>query len=86
MFLPVTDYYSNGEIHYTGNLGYYWSRTLHETTSYKAYYLFFYTSSNLECTYGNRYSGYAVRAVRTQTYWWLRVTNKQQNKKYATKI
>ena len=68
MFLPVTDYYSNGEIHYTGNLGYYWSRTLHETTSYKAYYLFFYTSSNLECTYGNRYSGYAVRAVRTQTY------------------
>lgn len=69
LFLPVTDYYSsNGQIHYAGNLGYYWTRTLHETSSYKAYYLFFYTSSNLECTYGDRYSGFAVRAVRKQTY------------------
>ena len=67
LFLPVTDYYSNGQIYYSGNLGYYWTRTLHETLSYKAYYLFFYTSSNLECTYGERYSGFAVRAVRKQT-------------------
>ena len=64
LFLPVTDYYSNGEIYNQGNLGYYWTRTLHETSSYKAYYFFFYTSSNRESTYGERYSGFAVRAVR----------------------
>lgn len=64
LFMPVTDYYSNGQIYNAGYLGYYWTRTLHETTSYKAYYLFFYSSSNLECTYGERYSGFAVRAVR----------------------
>lgn len=68
MFLPVTNYYSNGQIYYAGNLGYYWLRTLHETSSYKAYYLYFYTSSNLQCTYGERYSGFVVRAVRTQSY------------------
>ena len=63
LFLPVTNYYSIGQIHYASYLGYYWTRTLH-TTPYKAYYLFFYYSSNLECTYGERYSGFAVRAVR----------------------
>ncbi|MBO4723310.1 MAG: hypothetical protein J5629_10340 [Muribaculaceae bacterium] len=68
IFLPVTDFYSTGQIYYTGFLGYYWTRTLHETTSYQAYYLYFYSSSNLKCTYGNRYSGFAVRAVRKQTH------------------
>ena len=77
IFLPVTNYYSNGQIFSQGNqgnLGYYWTRTLNETSSCKAYYLFFYksnnqtsnnqTSSTLECTDGDRYSGFAVRAVR----------------------
>ena len=68
IFLPVTDFYSTCQIYYTGFLGYYWTRTLHETTSYQAYYLYFYSSSNLKCTYGNRYSGFAVRAVRKQTH------------------
>ena len=63
LFLPVTDYYSTGQIYNAGYMGYYWSRTLH-TTPYKAYYLFFYSSSNLECTNGDRYSGFAVRAVK----------------------
>jgi len=63
LFLPAAGYRFSGELYSTGTLGYYWSRTLYGTRQYNAYYSFFH-SNGTDNTYGDRYDGFCVRAVR----------------------
>lgn len=62
IFLPAAEGIS-GNIVTSRTLGYYWSRTLNETRSYYAHYLYFY-SENVSSEAFERYSGCTVRAVR----------------------
>ena len=62
IFLPAAEGYS-GSILSSGNLGYYWSRTLGDTKSYYANYLYFYSSSVTAEAF-ERSTGCTVRAVR----------------------
>jgi hypothetical protein len=62
IFLPAAEAYS-GSILSSGNLGYYWSRTLGDTKSYYANYLYFYSTSVTAEAF-ERSSGCTVRAVR----------------------
>ena len=61
IFLPAAEGYS-GSILSSGNLGYYWTRTLGETTRYANYLYFYSTSVTAEAF--ERSSGCTVRAVR----------------------
>ena len=63
IFLPAAESYS-GNILSSGNLGYYWSRTLGETTRYANYLYFHSTSVTAEAF--ERSSGCTVRAVRVE--------------------
>ena len=65
IFLPAAGYYTGSQTspYSTGNLGYYWSRTLYPTKSYQAEYFYFY-STGVAWYYGNRHGGFSVRAVR----------------------
>lgn len=65
IFLPAAGYHFGVQLepYSTGNQGYYWSRTLYPTKSYQADYFWFY-SSNVDWYYGDRNTGYTVRAVR----------------------
>ena len=63
LFLPATGYYYNDDLYKSGNLGIYWTRTLHSSNANVALTLYF----NSEYTYRNnsdRCSGVTVRAVR----------------------
>lgn len=62
IFLPAAEGYS-GSILSSGNLGYYWSRTLGDTKSYYANYLFFHSTSVTAEAF-ERSTGCTVRAVR----------------------
>ena len=62
IFLPAAEAYS-GNILSSGNLGYYWSRTLGDTKSYYANYLYFHSTSVTAEAF-ERSSGCTVRAVR----------------------
>ena len=62
IFLPAAEGYS-GNILSSGNLGYYWSRTLGDTKSYYANYLYFHSTSVTAEAF-ERSTGCTVRAVR----------------------
>ena len=63
IFLPAAEGYSGSTLSsYT--LGYYWSRTLGDTKSYYANYLYFYSNSVTLDAF-DRSAGCTVRAVRT---------------------
>lgn len=62
LFLPAAEGYSGSYLS-SGTLGYYWSRTLGDTKSYYANYLYFYSSSVSSEAF-ERSSGCSVRAVR----------------------
>ncbi len=63
LFLPAAGWRSGSSSSNVGSYGYYWSRTL--TTGYggSAYWLYF-RSGGTYASYGGRYYGYPVRAVR----------------------
>ena len=65
IFLPAAGYSFGVQTtpYSTGSQGYYWSRTLYPTKSYQADYFWFY-SNNVDWYYGDRDTGYSVRAVR----------------------
>ena len=65
IFLPAAEGVS-GNILSSGNLGYYWSRTLNDTRSYYACYLYFHSTSVTAEAF-ERSSGCTVRAVRVSS-------------------
>lgn len=71
IFLPAAGYYFTTTLYSTGTYGYYWTRTLYPTKSYQADYFWFYhflrnnqIVQGVDWFYGDRDSGYTVRAVR----------------------
>lgn len=64
IFLPASGYHFSSEIYSIGTIAYYWTRTLHASRSYYAYYFFFHQSGSQDLTYGNRNTGYNIRPVR----------------------
>ncbi len=64
LFLPAAGYHFGDYLYSPGNYGYYWSRMVNASKSYQAYYLWFHLEGNLERNYGDRDSGFSVRAVR----------------------
>lgn len=73
IFLPAAGYHFGSQItpYSTGTYGYYWTRTLYATKSYQANYFWFYhfirndqLQEYVDWYYGDRDSGFSVRAVR----------------------
>ena len=67
LFLPAAGYYFTTLYYRPGEMGYYWSRTLGSSRSYYANYIYFYSmngSTGFDGFYGDRDSGFSVRAVR----------------------
>ncbi len=64
IFFPAAGYYFGDTLYSTGNISYYWSRMVNASKSYQAYYLWFHSQGNLERNYGDRDTGFSVRAVR----------------------
>ena len=63
IFLPAAGYRYGTSLSYAGSNGYYWSGTLYEDYSYRAWGLYF--SSGYHTLYGsNRYYGFTVRPVK----------------------
>ncbi|MEE1004818.1 MAG: Ig-like domain-containing protein [Bacteroidaceae bacterium] len=65
IFLPAAGIRYNTDLSSTGSNGGYWSRSLYESYSYDAYYLYFY-SSYFYTNNRNRYYGRSVRPVRVK--------------------
>ena len=63
IFLPAAGYRVNGGLDDAGSHGYYWSSSLYESCSYRAYYLLYYGSGNYHWYGSDRYYGQSVRAV-----------------------
>ena len=63
LFLPAAGYRYNTSVGYQGSLGYYWSSALYSGYPLIAYYLYFNSGGANVFSYGDRCSGYAVRAV-----------------------
>lgn len=67
IFLPAAGYHFTNNYYRPGEMGYYWSRTLGSSRSYYANYIYFYSmngSEGIDAYYGDRDSGFSVRAVR----------------------
>lgn len=64
IFFPAAGYYFGDTLYSTGTIAYYWSRMVNASKSYQAYYLWFHSQGNHERNYGDRDSGFTVRAVR----------------------
>ena len=64
LFLPAAGYHKAGNLLNEGNLGHYWSSSLYTNASYCAWY-FNFDSSSYDVSYGTRYFGRSVRAVRS---------------------
>ncbi len=64
MFLPAAGYFFSNQIYSTGTIAYYWSRLVNPSKCYNAYYIWFHQTGNKGVEYGDRDSGYTVRAVR----------------------
>ena len=62
IFLPAADYRFETSPNNVGEDGYYWSSTPHESNTYFAYYLNFYSSGHI-VHWGNRCYGLYVRPV-----------------------
>ena len=63
IFLPAAGFRYGSSLFDAGSYGYYWSRTLYESTPSLAWYLYFY-SSNVITWSGGRYYCLTVRRVR----------------------
>ena len=63
IFLPVTGYWSYGELEYTGNTGEYWSRSLDLVFNHKARILYFSDYDESQESSSERYKCKQVRAV-----------------------
>ena len=64
MFLPAAGYHFGDQLYSTGTIAYFWSRLANPTKCYQAYYLWFHSQGNKGVEYGDRDSGFSVRAVR----------------------
>lgn len=68
IILPASSGRIHGNLYNVGWIGNYWSSSLDESDSYKAYDLFFYTTSGLtEMSNSERYIGKSVRPVAVTT-------------------
>ena len=63
IFLPSAGYGNNFDLNSAGSYGYYWSSTPDSANSTRACMLYF-SSSNFDWCYGDRYRGQSVRPVR----------------------
>ena len=62
-YLPALGYYISGQLNSVGNIGYYWSSSAYPWSTYRAYYLIFY-SGNVGVHGNNR--SYGLRAEAFQ--------------------
>ena len=62
IFFPASGYRRGAGLHYRGSDGYYWSASLH--SSVYGYYLYFYSGGVSPANYGDRFTGFSVRAVQ----------------------
>ena len=64
IFLPAAGRRWEDDLYYAGSGGYYWSSTLYESKTSKAWYLDFLSGSVYSDYYFGRYYGLSVRPVR----------------------
>ena len=62
LFIPANGYRYNTTLNGTGSNGYYWSSSLHTSSSYYAYFVRFY-SGNVRSSNYSRFNGLSVRPV-----------------------
>ncbi len=63
IFLPAAGYRSGTDLGSVGSIGYYWSSSLSEFSSYNARHLVFYSGNSYMDYRGSRYYGLSVRPV-----------------------
>lgn len=64
IFFPASGKRNNGDLSYSGSIGYYWSRSLRSDYTQNAHYLYFFNSRLVDSTDNhNRFLGFPVRPV-----------------------
>lgn len=66
LFLPAAGYRNGSGLSNAGSLGLYWSASLNESGPSHAWNMYFGSDGQSVLSYGNRYLGQSVRAVRSQ--------------------